>query len=96
MSGLRPTAIRVLEFLNKKVNQRYQPVPGNLDLILARLRDGATEDQCRAIVGRKVAEWQGDEKMAKFLRPKTLFNRTNFAQYQGELPATAFDNGQPG
>jgi hypothetical protein len=30
----------------------------------------------------------GDEKMNEYLRPATLFNRTKFAQYQGELVTT--------
>ena len=96
LSGCRPTALRVLEFLNRKTGRHYQPVESNLRLITARLKAGATEDQCRAVIGRKVAAWTGDAKMAEFLRPATLFNATNFAQYQGELPATAFapeDNG---
>jgi uncharacterized phage protein (TIGR02220 family) len=42
------------------------------------------------VIGRKTAKWKGDAKMEEFLRPATLFNRTKFAQYLGELPATAF------
>jgi len=96
LSGSRPTALRVLEFLNRKTNRHYQPVESNLKLITARLNAGATEDQCRAVIGRKCAKWLGDAKMAEYLRPATLFNATNFAQYQGELPATAFEtNGEP-
>lgn len=96
LSGWRPTACRLLDFLNKKTGRHYQPAEANLKLITARLKAGATEDQCRAVIGRKCAQWLGDAKMAEFLRPATLFNATNFAQYQGELPATAFspeDNG---
>ena len=43
----------------------------------------------------KTAEWKGDAKMCKYLRPETLFNRTHFASYQGELPATAFEGERP-
>ena len=93
---LLPTARELLRFLNRKAGRQYQPTKTNLGLIVARLRDGATADQCRAVIGRKTAEWLADPKMTTFLRPATLFNATKFAQYQGELPATAFDNGQPG
>lgn len=93
MSGLRPTSLRVLDFLNHKTGRHYQPVEANLAMIQARLKGGATEDQLRAVIGRKAAEWAADEKMAGYLRPATLFNATKFAQYQGELPATAFANG---
>jgi uncharacterized phage protein (TIGR02220 family) len=87
-----PTQIsrRILAFLNKKTGKRYQPLPAILDPIKARLADGATEDQIRAVIARKFNEWSGDPEMAKYLRPKTLFGRTNFAQYLGDLPDTAF------
>lgn len=75
----------ILAFLNEKTGRDYRPVPGNLDFIIARLREGVTLDDLRAVIAKKCREWTGDEKMATYLRPKTLFNRTNFAQYQGEL-----------
>jgi len=87
---LDPLARQVLAFLNYKAHRNYQPTAGNLDLIRARLKDGATVDQCRAIIGRKTAKWKGDPKMEEYLRPATLFNRTKFDSYLGELPATAF------
>jgi uncharacterized phage protein (TIGR02220 family) len=84
-------AREILAFLNHKTGRQYQPVKGNLDFIEARLREGATVNQCRAIIGRKARAWNADEKMREYLRPATLFNRTKFAQYQGELPPTAFE-----
>lgn len=75
----------ILAFLNEKTGRAYQPVDANLDLIVARLREGATAGQCRQVIAKKTREWAGDEHMAEFLRPATLFNRTKFAQYVGEL-----------
>jgi uncharacterized phage protein (TIGR02220 family) len=37
------------------------------------------------VIAKKTREWLHDEHMTEYLRPATLFNRTNFAQYQGEL-----------
>ncbi len=85
-------ASTILEFLNRKADRNYQPTAINLGFIRARLKQGATVDQCRAIIGRKTAQWKGDAKMSQFLRPATLFNETKFAQYLGELPATAFQD----
>jgi uncharacterized phage protein (TIGR02220 family) len=85
-----PDAVALLAFLNHKAGRNFQPSAVNLDFIRARLKDGASVDHCRAIIGRKTAEWKGDPKTAVWLRPATLFNRTKFAQYLGELPATAF------
>jgi uncharacterized phage protein (TIGR02220 family) len=78
-------ALEILIFLNDKAGRAYKPVPANLDLITARLREGASADECKAVVEKKCRDWAGDDKMADYLRPKTIFNRTNFAQYQGEL-----------
>lgn len=89
-AALRTAAREILAFLNTKAERNYQPTSANLDLITARLREGATVTHCRAVISRKVREWKGDDKMHRYLRPETLFNRTKFAQYQGELPATAF------
>lgn len=75
----------VLLYLNEKTGRDYQPVPANINLIAARLRDGASVDDCRMVIAKKVREWNGDEMMARYLRPATLFNATKFAQYQGEL-----------
>lgn len=84
--GLKPDdAVQVLEFLNSKTHRQYRPVRANLDLIRARLKEGFSVDELRAVVAKKTREWQGDDKMAQFLRPATLFAARNFAQYSGEL-----------
>ena len=77
-------AVIVLEFLNAKANRNYRPVPANLDMIKARLKE-YTLIELKQVIALQVREWLGDDKMDKFLRPKTLFNRTNCAQYIGEL-----------
>ena len=81
---LRSTACRLLEFLNEKAGRRHRAVPVTLEPIMARLREGATEQECKGVIARKVRDWNGDPKMAKYLRPETLFNRTKFESYLGE------------
>ena len=75
----------ILQFLNEKTGRNYQPVDANLNFIKARLKEGATERQIRQVIAKKCREWDGDEKMMLYLRPATLFNKTKFAQYVGEL-----------
>lgn len=75
----------VLTFLNEKTGRNYEPLKVNLELIVARMKEGATVIDMRQVIAKKCREWQGDEKMAQYLRPATLFNRTKFAQYKGEL-----------
>lgn len=82
---LRAIARSVLDFLNERTGRAYKAVDANLDLIVARLREGYEERELRQVVARKCRQWAGDEKMAEYLRPATLFNRSKFAQYTGEL-----------
>lgn len=82
---LSEACLEVLTFLNEKTGRNYKPVPANIEMIAARIKDGATIAECRQVIAKKSREWKGDEKMDEYLRPATLFNRTKFAQYQGEL-----------
>ncbi len=85
-AGASPDAAReVLNYLNRKAGRNFRATDVNLTLIRARLKDGITAEQLKAIVSRKVREWGSDEKMAKYLRPATLFNREKAEQYVGEL-----------
>lgn len=87
MSG-NPDAVQILAYLNERAGRSYQPVPANVNLIAARLKEGATPEDCRKVIDAKVTVWLGEPKWAQYLRPKTLFNATNFAQYVGELGAS--------
>lgn len=78
-------ALQILEFLNDKAGRRYRGTTVNLSFIEARLNEGYSADQLRQVVAMKVREWSHDEKMAKYLRPETLFNRTKFNSYVGCL-----------
>jgi uncharacterized phage protein (TIGR02220 family) len=81
---LRKSALEVLMFLNERAGRSFEPL-ANLDLILGRLREGASVEDCKAVVQSKCEQWASDEKMSQYLRPKTLFNKTNFATYKGEI-----------
>jgi len=81
----------IMDFLNQKCRTafKFRTVHGKLthgaELILARLADGATPDQCRQIIVRKHREWSGRPDMRPYLRPETLFGRRKFESYVGEL-----------
>lgn len=84
---LSEACTEVLSFLNEKTGRNYKPVKANIGLIAARLKEGATVVECRQVIAKKCREWRDDPKQEIYLRPKTLFNATNFANYQGELVA---------
>ena len=85
----------VLAELNHLAKRRYRAweVDGkpttNLELIAARLKSGATVEQCNRIIALKVMAWGHVLEKAPFLRPETLFNRTKFEQYLVQLEELA-------
>ena len=89
MSGKPDPAKQVLEYLNETAGRDFRPVPANLRLIQARMKEGASVDDCRSVIESKFAEWRGNPEMEKYLRPETLFNATKFAQYIGNKPMHA-------
>ena len=91
--ALKAEAETILSFLNDRAKRAYQSVPANIDPIIARLREGVTSTQLRQVVVKKCREWLHDDKMANYLRPTTLFNRTKCAQYVGELVPLEAENG---
>jgi uncharacterized phage protein (TIGR02220 family) len=80
-------AAEVLAHLNEKAGHAYKPVPAHTKLIAARLDEGATVEECKAVIDAKVAEWADVDAMRKFLRPATLFAASKFANYVGQLGA---------
>lgn len=86
---MKTAASGILVYLNEKAGRSYKPVKANLTLIAGRLSEGATVEECRAVIDAKVTAWRDDPKMNEYLRPVTLFNATKFANYVGELGASA-------
>lgn len=78
-------ASEILSYLNDKAGRKYSATPANTKLIVARVKEGATVDELKAVVDMKVAEWLDDPKMEQYLRPATLFNAEKFGQYSGSI-----------
>ena len=97
-SGGRPAYqyAEIVDYLNQKAGTRYKhSSEDTCKHIRARVNDGYTLDDFKAVIDRKVAEWKGTE-WEKFLRPSTLFG-SKFESYlnQREEPKgkkTAFSN----
>lgn len=97
---LQVDATGLLTFLNEKSGRNYRQVHANLKQIIARLNSDTprpTVAECRQIIARKCQEWRGSDKMARYIRPKTLFDATNFEQYLAEVRTdqVATDNQKP-
>jgi len=83
-NGLDGEVKAVIEYLNLKAGTKFTPNGKQSTYIHARLKDGATVDQCLEVVDKKCGDWLGDSKMHKFIRPSTLFNNEKFEGYLNE------------
>ncbi len=81
---------KVLAHLNEKAGKKFATSGGRSEssakLVADRLRQGFTEEELIAVIDLKASQWLGGE-FAKYLRPATLFNKTKFEQYVGEIGA---------
>lgn len=78
----------IINYLNSATssNYRYQS-KATQRLINARLNDGFTVDDFKAVIDKKTKEWKGTE-MEKYLRPETLFG-TKFESYLNQKEVVA-------
>ena len=84
IATLKETAKNLLLLLNEKANRNYQPVDANIEIIVARLKE-YDEKTVRQVIVKKTREFLSSDEMKLYARPATLFNKTKFAQYSGEL-----------
>lgn len=77
----RERIVQVVSYLNKKAGTKFRVTTANTkSKINARLTEGFTVEDFKVVIDKKCAEWIGDEKMEKYLRPETLFG-TKFEGY---------------
>jgi uncharacterized phage protein (TIGR02220 family) len=79
----------IVNHLNTVAGTSYQPETKEThSLILARAKEGYTNDNFITVIDKKAHEWKGDPKMGKYLRPKTLFAADKFEGYLNQPAAT--------
>lgn len=75
-------AIIVLSYMNSVLGTKYKETTiSHIENINARISEGHTVDDCKAVIDHKKNEWQNDPKMAGYLRPQTLFQTGKFQGY---------------
>ena len=78
----------VIAYLNEKTKRNYSATnKSTVFLIGRRILEGRTKEDLFKVIDKKTSQWLNDEKMAKFLRPETLFNDTKFESYLNEKGA---------
>lgn len=77
----RERIVQIVSYLNEKAGTKYRPTTAKTKaMINARLTEGFTVEDFKTVIDKKCADWIGDEKMEKYLRPETLFG-TKFEGY---------------
>ena len=80
------TCFTIVSYLNEKAGKKFKPtIAKTKSAIHARLAEGFKVDDFKTVIDKKCAEWIGDEKMEKYLRPETLFG----TKFEGYLNAKA-------
>lgn len=81
----------VIGFLNAKTGKKFAArnprgiATSNAEVVMHRFKEGYTVQDCKSVIALKCRDWVHDEKMSKFLTPETLFRRSNFERYIGEI-----------
>lgn len=71
----------VISYLNEKTGSKFKwQSKDSQKHINARVTEGYTFDDFKKVIDIKCAEWLGDARMCKYLRPSTLFG-TKFEAY---------------
>lgn len=87
--GERALVTEIVTYLNEKLGTRYKPTTESTrKLIRARLKDGFTLDDFKAVIDDRAAKWGKDPKMSEYLRPSTLFG-TKFEGYLNSASAAS-------
>ena len=93
--GHAKAANEIISCLNEKTKKHYKAnTPKTVRLIRARLKEGFTVEDFKAVIEKKCDDWLGNEKMERYLRPETLFG-TKFEGYLNETPNSGNDYDLP-
>lgn len=75
-------AAKVLEYLVEVTGVKFRAsTKSHIQNINARLSDGYTVEECKAVIDLKNKEWGKDQRMSGYLRPQTLFSASKFPGY---------------
>lgn len=75
----------VLDHLNAVAGTNHGATEAHVKFINARLAEGHTVEQCKAVIDQQAELWRDQEGMWQYMRPATLFNASKFSSYVGML-----------
>ena len=79
----------IVAYLNAAIGASFKATTKKtVQLISARMKEGFTVDDFKAVIDKKSSDWKSDPKMSRYLRPETLFG-TKFEGYLQESKAVS-------
>jgi phage replication O-like protein O len=91
---LQPAVFRIIARMNELAGTAYKPDSKIvLKGLVQRLKGGATEAQCIAVIEDRWCEWGADSKMRQHYTPETLFRESNFEKYLNAVRMAGAVNG---
>ena len=92
---LKHIIISIVDYLNEACNTSFRATSKTTTShINARLKEGFTLEDFKAVIDHKKAQWYTDPKMSPFLRPQTLFG-TKFESYLQEAKRGSVESKGP-
>lgn len=86
----------IVEFLNEKAESHFRYTSkATAAQIKARMKEGYTVDDFKAVIAFKADQWGRDAKMSEYLRPTTLFRPSHFEGYLQAAKKHINGNGAP-
>lgn len=83
---------KVIQMFNELTGSRYSDkTKSNREHINARLEEGRTMEEIRAVILDRIKKWGNDPKMKQYIRPSTIFIPANFDKYLNEIPKEVID-----
>lgn len=91
-----PTIERTIRRLNELSGKTYRPHSKDVTkYLLARLKDGATLEECLAVVEDRWRRWKDKPEMVEHFNPVTLFRKSKFEIYLTETRTGQAENSRP-
>jgi uncharacterized phage protein (TIGR02220 family) len=75
---------KTINYLNQKNNKNYKISDVNKNIIIPRLKEGFSFEDCKKVINNKTKDWINNPEMEKYLRPATLFCKSKFEGYLNE------------
>ena len=81
----------VLNYFNSACGKRCELTTETYRKLIGDRLKRYSVDDCKRVVDIKYNEWKNNQKMKRFIRPLTLFNKSKFEEYVNQEPVLSIE-----